>query len=132
MEYLCIDEIWINELVTYPVLYEQLKNIKETAKKNNIPVKMLFHDFFAVCPTINLLNNEDKYCELPSCETCNQCLKNNKSLQALDYGSMEQWREEWKTFLRSCDEVVVFSNSTKEIAEKTFGMLENIVVIPHQ
>lgn len=93
---------------------------------------MLFHDFFAVCPTINLLNNEDKYCELPSCETCNQCLKNNKSLQALDYGSMEQWREEWKTFLRSCDEVVVFSNSTKEIAEKTFGMLENIVVIPHQ
>lgn len=132
LEYLCIDEIWINELVTYPVLYEQLKNIKETAKKNNIPVKMLFHDFFAVCPTINLLNNEDKYCELPSCETCNQCLKNNKSLQALDYGSMEQWREEWKTFLRSCDEVVVFSNSTKEIAEKTFGMLENIVVIPHQ
>ena len=93
---------------------------------------MLFHDFFAVCPTINLLNNQDEYCNLPDCSVCNQCLKNNKSLQALDYGTMEQWRDEWRTFLQSCTEVVVFSNSTKEIAEKTFGKMDNVVVIPHQ
>ena len=114
------------------MLYEQLKNIRETTCKNHISVKMLFHDFFAVCPTINLLNNQDEYCNLPDCSVCNQCLKNNKSLQALDYGTMEQWRDEWRTFLQSCTEVVVFSNSTKEIAEKTFGKMDNVVVIPHQ
>lgn len=132
IECLAVDEIWINELVTYPMLYEQLKNIRETTCKNHISVKMLFHDFFAVCPTINLLNNQDEYCNLPDCSVCNQCLKNNKSLQALDYGTMEQWRDEWRTFLQSCTEVVVFSNSTKEIAEKTFGKMDNVVVIPHQ
>lgn len=132
IEHLCVDEIWINELVTYPELYTQLKNVRETAGKNNIPVKMLFHDFFAVCPTINLLGNDDKYCALPECAVCNQCLKDNKSLQALDYGTIEQWREEWKIFLQSCVEVVVFSNSTKEIAENAFGKLDNISIIPHQ
>lgn len=132
IEYLCVDEIWINELVTYPVLYDHLRYIRETAQKNEIPVKMLFHDFFAVCPTINLLDNDDNYCAVPDCMTCNKCLKENKSLQALDYGTMEQWRDEWKTFLQSCKEVVVFSDSTKEIAEHTFGKLENISVIPHQ
>ena len=45
---------------------------------------------------------------------------------------MEQWRDEWRTFLQSCTEVVVFSNSTKEIAEKSFGKMDNVVVIPHQ
>lgn len=132
IEYLCVDEIWINELVTYPVLYEQLKNIRETAHRNNIPVKMLFHDFFAVCPTINLLNNDDEYCAVPKCEVCNQCLKANKSLRALKYESMERWRSEWKHFLESCTEVVVFSNSTKEIAEHAFGKMNNVSLVPHQ
>ena len=75
IEYLCVDEIWINELVTYPVLYDHLRYIRETAQKNEIPVKMLFHDFFAVCPTINLLDNDDNYCAVPDCMTCNKCLK---------------------------------------------------------
>ena len=130
--YFEIDEIWINELVTYPDLYEVLKDIRGFAQMYNVRIKMLIHDFFAVCPTINLLDYKEEYCALPSCETCNECLKRVHSIQSLEYESMETWRKEWKEFLVACNEVVVFSNDSKNIVEKAFGKLENIEVIPHQ
>lgn len=132
IDYLSADEIWINELVTYPSLYHLLDVITKITREKEIPVKMLFHDYFSVCPAVNLVNDKDEYCGIPKCSICNQCLKENKSIQALDYETMDLWREEWKKFLQSCNEIVVFSNSTKEIMEKAFGKFDNTVVIPHQ
>lgn len=132
LEYLSPDEIWINEIATYPDLFEQLESIREVSAQNHVPVRMLFHDYFAVCPTINLINQEDCYCALPDRETCNRCFSSNRSLQVPYCSSIDQWRENWGTFLRSCAEVVVFSESTRDIAEKTFGQLDNLRIIPHE
>lgn len=131
-EYLDVNEIWINELVTYPDLYLMLDEIRDFSKKNNVPVKMLIHDYFCVCPTINLLNDREVYCGVPEYKECNECLKRVKSLQSLEYESMERWRKEWGEFMRCCCEVIVFSEDSKNIIEKVFGTLDNILVIPHQ
>lgn len=131
-EYLGVSEIWVNELVTYPDLYLMLKEIKEFSFNHSVPIKMLIHDYFSVCPTINLLNYRERYCGVPECKECNECLKKVKSLQSLDYESMEKWRKEWGEFIRSCHEVVVFSEDSKNIVERAFGPLENILVIPHR
>lgn len=127
-----VNEIWINELVTYPDLYLLLREIQDFSKKNNIPIRMLIHDYFSVCPTINLLNWEERYCGVPSCGECNECLKKVKSLQNLEYETIEKWRTEWKKFMMSCREVVVFSEDSRKILDKSFGKLDNILVIPHQ
>ena len=132
MEYLSIKEIWINEMVTYPNLYKTLREISDFGEKNKVKIKMLMHDFFAVCPTINLLDYNEKYCYIPSCAECDQCLKKVKSIQSLEYESMEKWRTEWGRFLQKCTEVIAFSNDSKEIVEKAFGKLDNISVIPHE
>ena len=115
MEYLSIKEIWINEMVTYPNLYKTLREISDFGEKNKVKIKMLMHDFFAVCPTINLLDYNEKYCYIPSCAECDQCLKKVKSIQSLEYESMEKWRTEWGRFLQKCTEVIAFSNDSKEI-----------------
>lgn len=132
IKYLCIDEMWINELVTYPKLYELLDEIRIFSQKNHLPVKMLIHDFFVVCPTINLLDHTDHYCEIPDCKTCDYCLTRVNSLQSLDYESMEKWRQEWRKFLEICREIVVFSDDSRDIMERAFGKFTNIVVCPHQ
>lgn len=132
VKYLDVNEIWINEIVTYPKLYGFLKDIREFSQDNYVPINMLMHDFFAVCPTINLLDYTEHYCGIPDCKECNTCLPKVKSLQALDYVSMDMWREKWHEFMDSCQEVVVFSNDSKNIMEKAFGKFENIVVRPHQ
>ena len=132
MNYIHICEIWINELVTYPNLYELLKAIQTYKQEKNLYVKMLVHDFFSVCPTINLLNNQEEYCYLPNCKVCDECLKKSTRVQSLEYGTMEKWRLEWGTFLHSCNEVVCFSEDSKNIMQKVFGELDNLIIIPHQ
>lgn len=131
IDYVHVDEVWINEAVTYPDLYHLLDEVGNIKQKNRIYVKMLIHDFFAVCPTAYLLNDKDQYCGIPEFSECNNCLKKAKNLQSLEYKSIQKWRAEWQKFLSICDEVVAFSDNSKLILEKAFGKLDNIVVHPH-
>lgn len=131
-EELKIDKIIINELVTYLDLYRVLESIKKYRKMHSIFLQLLIHDFFPICPTVNLLNTERKYCDLPSIEKCENCLQNNSSVTCTDYDSMKAWRENWKSLMEVCDEIVAFSHSSKEIVEKAYGESKNLVVRPHQ
>ena len=132
LDYFKVTEIWINELVTYPDLYSVLKDIQQSAAKHHIPVKMLFHDMFAICPTINLLDETDRYCGIPDCSKCKKCLEHNEFVKGIPYGSMEQWRREWKEFLMSCKNVIAFSENTASLINKAYPDVHNIEVIPHK
>src|SRR5690606_17349883 len=37
-------------------------NLARIARSQNIPVVYSFHDFYSVCPSLNLLDNDLKYC----------------------------------------------------------------------
>jgi GT2 family glycosyltransferase len=126
-----IDEIIINELVTYPRLYQCLDKIKRLAKQKNAKLIMLLHDFFAICPATNLLNDQGEFCRIPELSICDQCMKNNKFNNYLEYGTIKEWRDNWKDFLKHCDEIRTFSNDSKSQLEKAYGNLENVTVVPH-
>ena len=133
LEDLQIDTIYINELVTYPGLYDWFDRI--VALKNKVQAKLVFlaHDYYAICPMINLVNERDKYCALPSdLSVCERCAKANMRNQYPAYESIKSWREKWRAFLHQCEEVIAFSNDTKENLETVFGKLKNLCVIPHQ
>ena len=126
------NKIVINELVSYPQLYEVLEMIANYRQRSNTELTFLVHDFYLVCPTVNLLNTCDAYCGIPSFDKCEQCAKNSHELRYLDFASMKEWREKWGEFIRVCDRVIAFSNDSKQIVEKAFGTLDNIEVIPHK
>lgn len=126
------NRIVINELVSYTQLYDVLKLLKDYKQNNEVELTLLGHDFYMVCPTVNLLNGQEEYCGVPDLEKCEQCLKKNNELKYLDFDSMEEWRRQWGDFMKVCDHVVVFSNDSKNIFEKAFGELDNIQVIPHK
>lgn len=126
------DRIIINEFVSYPQLYEVLEVVGDYKRNNKTELIFLVHDFYAVCPTVNLLDDAEKFCGIPNIERCEQCVKNNCELKYLDFNSMKEWREEWKKFLQLCDHVVTFSNDSKEVVEKAFGELGNLRVTPHK
>ena len=132
ISYFNVDEIWINELVSYLNLFDVLRQLTDYSLSNSIPVRMLFHDYYAVCPTINLLNDQNRFCGVPCISDCEKCISRTTMKQTMGFDSMAQWRQEWKAFLRSCSEVVFFSESTKELAERAYGELPNSKIIPHQ
>lgn len=133
LKFLRPEEIWINELVTYPGLYSVLDELKKYAQGKNVKLKMLLHDYFAVCPTINLLNVKEKYCGVPKCDsTCEECFRNVHPAYEKEYGTIKKWRAKWQEFLNVCQSIIVFSEDSKKILEKAYGQLDNIEVIPHQ
>lgn len=132
MNSVTVNEIWVNEIVSYPDVYGVLSFIRTYSQKRGVHIKMLIHDFFSVCPTINLVGCEDIYCNIPETEICSTCIGRSKLLFETAYGSIDKWRCEWGKLLQMCREVVVFSDSSKRIMEKVYGPMEQLKVLPHK
>lgn len=126
-----IEEIYINELATYPDIYSLLHLIIELKNSKNSKLIMLLHDYFCICPSLNLINNEGNYCRLPPIEKCKACLRNNEFNYYIEYGMMSKWRAEWENFLKNCSEVRTFSNDSKKLLQKIYKTIPNISLIPH-
>jgi glycosyltransferase involved in cell wall biosynthesis len=123
-------EILINELVSYPNLYATLDFISEVKNKYGAGLSIHIHDYFSVCPSFFLLNYEKKFCNIPDSGICEKCFE--KSTFSEEYDSISTYRKNWKVLLDQCDEVVVFSNSSKVLLEKVYGANLKISVRPHR
>jgi GT2 family glycosyltransferase/glycosyltransferase involved in cell wall biosynthesis/2-polyprenyl-3-methyl-5-hydroxy-6-metoxy-1,4-benzoquinol methylase len=127
-----INEIFINNLVTYPNLYQLLALISKIKEITDIRLTYLLHDYFCACPTINLLNNSNTFCNLVNTKYCNNCLATNSFLGYESFESIEKWKERWLQFLNVCDRIVAFSYSSKELFNKWYGHSFDIEVQPHK
>ena len=137
-EHLHFDEIYVNELVTYPRLWETQAVILELAQRQQAKTVMLMHDYFAVCPTINLMNDRWEYCGMPAGgETCAACFKARGFAGQYDCPDRVTWLCRWKEFLVQLSEVRCFSEDTAYRTEEAFreilpekGALP-LTVVPH-
>jgi GT2 family glycosyltransferase len=141
-EFVRIKKIIVNDLVSFRNSFEILSFVKNMTKKSRIENEFLVHDYFCLCPNYVLLGSDGKFCDLPKdLRICQKCLsgnikKPNKGVEITDYNiSLSDWRESWKDFLDSVDQITCFSNSSKEILERTYPDLigqNKIVVHPHK
>ncbi len=93
--------------------------------EEQIPYMITLHDYYSMCPLINKLNYEFKYCgKKPSIEQCNECLK----LSYKDPIKIENWREKWHYYLKNASVVVVPSESTKEEFLQIYGDIDFKVI----
>lgn len=133
-----IDEIWINELVSYPELFVVLEQIVELAKETKAKTLFLLHDYFSICPTINLIDYNNSYCDLLDYDDCEKCLFNNirfNNIHQLErMEGIKNWRTNWNKLFKACDEIRVFSNSSKEIFHKAYPeiSIDKIALRPHK
>lgn len=131
-DFLHWDEIWINELVTYPNLWKTLDDIKELKEKQNAELIMLMHDYFAVCPTINLVKADHNYCGLPEASVCQECYNNTKYQEEYNCPSQKEWIRRWKEFFLACTEIRSFSEDTLLRTKQIFGEELPHTLVPHQ
>lgn len=127
-----IDSIWINELVTYASPYIIMRQILKLKGKYQARLRMLLHDYYAMCPAVNLMNDQGIYCQGASEEICNQCIPNNRSNACTEYESGSVWREKWGGFLEQCDEIYAFSEDTARLFQQVYPGLDKLKVVPHK
>ncbi|MDR0617985.1 MAG: glycosyltransferase [Endomicrobium sp.] len=138
-----LKEVVINNLVGYKSTLGILEIVSELKKSvwKNVRLSVRGHDFQAVCPSFNLLNDKFNYCRCPPISECLKCfpkIKVSNNLYAnkvLLSGSSDivLWRKKWNDFFsNNVDEVIFFSNSTKDIFCQVYPTLKNkFVIIPH-
>lgn len=123
-------EIWINELVCYPDTEKLLLTLSYYIKNSTCKTKFYVHDYYCICPSINLLDSNANYCALPEIDVCNHCLKTRDCQET---HSILSWRNCWNELLVNFDEIICFSNSSVTYIEKIYPEIphKNIYMIPH-
>ena len=110
-------------------------SLPKIAKNSGAAVVNSFHDYYAVCPTIKLIDNHGIYCN-GECTTsqgdCKVILwKDNFPL--LKNKFVHEWRAMFSVALEACDAFITTSPSSKKTIVNTFPGFDNdnFHVIPH-
>ena len=102
--------------------YFDLIDIK---KKYNLKMIVTLHDFYAICPTINMMYN-NTYCGSLKDKNCSICLKNNLNLST---NILDSWHEDFKRLFLSSNLVIVPSEDTKNKINHVYDT--KLTVIEH-
>lgn len=126
------EQIWINELATYRELQQWLLDIITLRDNNTQYLKMLIHDYFSVCPSLNLVDASCRYCGLPDdAGICEKCLSENQYIYNDEYHDIVNWRQDWARILKKCDEIIVFSKDSQIRLQDVYPELQSVRLIPH-
>lgn len=129
------DEIFINSFVSYPSISDMVKVTIALSQKNKAKVIVPIHDFFPICPSYTLLNEKMVYCGVPSDHSvCDKCLAYSRGeFKTFETETnIEIWRSTWQKLLDSAEEILCFSNSSKEIFAKAYPQyIDKVIIKPH-
>lgn len=128
-EILPLDAIFINNLA-FCEKAESMLQLLASLKKQHVHVVYAFHDFFSVCPSFFLLDNQNTFCHGGNPEKCIACLDNNHNCTVFR-SDVTRWRAMWGPFLAQCDELRFFSETTRKIASSIYPDVARGVVIEH-
>ncbi len=100
--------------------------------RENDRLRVLFHDYFPICPSHNLLNGSGKYCGLPAALECERCYQSLATTTGDRPALIRQWRDRWRAILDASDDVLVFSNASCQLVNRVWPDLRaKVQVKPH-
>lgn len=132
LENINFQQVIVNSLVSFKpatlFVSAVAKYLHALAKVN---ISIAFHDYYALCPSFNLLNYQWQYCDVPDEKTCNHCQKLHP-ITTLREPNAENWRKIWGELLALADHVLAFSHASERLIVKAYPSLKNkITVEPH-
>ncbi|MGR5342246.1 glycosyltransferase [Vibrio astriarenae] len=109
-------------------------SLPKIAKELYIPVVKSFHDFYAVCPSVNLLNSEGElFLDGMTKGDFNPLWRDDETSVKHSSSTSSFWKNRMKNALSCCDAYVTTCESAKMIISNAFGGVneEKFQVIPH-
>lgn len=121
----------VKEFAIDAVHIHHMKNhyfdILDVINENKLYSIVSLHDFYSVCPLINKMYNNERYCGNPTEEKCNKCLLKTVNIRS---NMISEWRKQWSNLFSVCDKIIAPSNACKEEVLMTYKKL-NIDIIEH-
>ena len=102
-------------------------DIFDIAREKDIPLVYSVHDFYAACPSINLMKDDNCSCHDSKNRECEVCAVKRFGIKS---NYITKWQEEFYKALNSASKIVAPANSTKDILKSFYPSL-NIDVVEH-
>jgi GT2 family glycosyltransferase/glycosyltransferase involved in cell wall biosynthesis len=124
------------DLVHVRHLFKHTFDVPVVAGRLGIPVVFSFHDFYFACPTVNLLDDHDRYCAGECTDGLGACRVPPAGLDGLPplkHAYVHQWREEVQAMLAGVDAFVTTSAHARDVHRRALPGIGNrpFGVIPH-
>ncbi|HEY8290473.1 MAG TPA: glycosyl transferase, partial [Acetobacteraceae bacterium] len=104
-------------------------DVRALIKRLDVPFDVTVHDYFALCPQINLLPwRHGVYCGEPDIDGCNACIAHCASHNARD---IVTWRMEHAWLFHDADRVLCPSVDVLKRLQR-YGLAERAQVAPHE
>jgi GT2 family glycosyltransferase/Tfp pilus assembly protein PilF/glycosyltransferase involved in cell wall biosynthesis len=129
-------KILVNQLVDFPDAADTAANIILIAAQNNAKITIFVHDYYLICPSLNLLNHKDRFCDIPDLPVCDVCVKKNPHLDIAaaqrENFNISGWRSEMAKLLSAANDIVCFSRVSAGYLMKAYPFVSNkLKVLPH-
>ncbi len=105
-------------------------DIRSLIHRLELPFDVTVHDYYAICPQINLLPSpESLYCGEPPPAGCNACIANTST--AHEARDILSWRAARIWQFTEADRVICPSEDVKARLNR-YGLAEHAIVVPHE
>lgn len=109
---------------------DQTLDIILEADKLGLPIILSIHDFYWICPSLNMMSHEYKYClDLQNDAYCAECLRQKFGYKP---NALQEWRQVTDKVFEMCKVVIFPTSVTKDIYMRYFPRYsEKCAVISH-
>lgn len=105
-----VARILVNHLIDRPLA--MMEWVRELSVQLSVPYDVILHDYYVLCPRVDLVTGDGTFCGVAPPETCVRCVaKHGAELRQFDPLS---WRRNHLAFLEDADRIVVPSNDSME------------------
>lgn len=104
-------------------------------KNTGCQLMIAVHDYFIICPSHVLMDNNGRFCGVPDVSECNRCLPQHRNgfVSLANTMDVSHWRDSWSNLLKMANEVHMFSESSRRLLKRAYPSLNDAhwTVVPH-
>lgn len=102
-------------------------DVVDIIKEYKISASITLHDFYCICPTINMLYEGTTFCESLESKNCQNCLA---LTMKINNNILDDWHNDWNRLFSCMQNIITPSEDTKKRINKVYPKI-NIRVIEH-
>jgi O-antigen biosynthesis protein len=114
-----VNILLLNHLVDFPA--GMADRVRQWGLALAAPLRVMLHDYHAICPRINLVTLAGRYCGEPAPAACNQCLQADQAGRAA--GDIVAWRRTHEQLLLAAQSVAVPDEDVAQRLQRYFPRL---------
>lgn len=117
-----VTRLVVNHLIDRPP--EMMAWVRDLSCRLKIPYEVVLHDYFMLCPRVNLVTGEGVFCDAPPPDACVPCVE-AYGAEVREFDPLS-WRRDHVAFLAGAERIVAPS---RDVAERMRHYLSNPVTV---